>query len=70
MIGDGVVVSASTITTLIGYTPENVANKETSALDNSNTKYPTNNVVNTALQSFSDEVDYATMINQRILFNY
>jgi hypothetical protein len=70
LVGNGVIVSASTITTLIGYTPENVANKETSALDNSNTKYPTNNVVNTALQSFSDEVDYATMINQRILFNY
>jgi hypothetical protein len=70
LVGNGVVVSSSTITTLIGYTPENVANKETSALDNSNTKYPTNNVVNTALQSFSDEVDYATMINQRILFNY
>jgi hypothetical protein len=70
LVGDGVTVSSSTITGLIGYTPENVANKETSALDNSNTKYPTNNVVNTALQSFSDDVDYATMINQRILFNY
>jgi hypothetical protein len=70
LIGNGVVVSASSITNIIGYTPENVANKETVALDNSNTKYPTNNVVNTALQSFSDDVDYATMINQRILFNY
>lgn len=70
LIGNGVVVSASSITNIIGYTPENVANKETVALDNSNTKYPTNNVVNTALQSFSDEVDYATMINQRLLFNY
>ncbi len=70
LVGDGVTISSSTITALIGYTPENVANKEISALDNSNTKYPTNNVVNTALQSFSDDVDYATMINQRILFNY
>ena len=70
LIGDGVVVSAASITNVIGYIPENVANKETVALDSSNTKYPTNNVVNNALQSFSDEVDYATMINQRILFNY
>ena len=70
LVGNGVIVSASSITNIIGYTPENVANKETSVLDSSNTKYPTNNVVNTALQSFSDDVDYATMINQRILFNY
>jgi len=33
----------------ISYVPENVANKETSALDTSTTKYPCNNVVNTAL---------------------
>ena len=70
VIGNGVVLSATSITNVIGYTPENTANKETVALDSSNTKYPTNNVVNTALQSFSDDVDYATMINQRILFNY
>jgi len=70
VIGNGVVLSATSITNIIGYTPENVANKETVALDSSNTKYPTNNVVNTALQSFSDDVDYATMINQRILFNF
>ena len=33
----------------LGFTPENVANKETSALDTSTSKYPCNNVVNTAL---------------------
>lgn len=35
----------------LGYTPENVANKETSALDTSTTKYPCNNVVKTGLDS-------------------
>ena len=33
----------------VEYTPENIANKETSALDTSTTKYPCNNVVKTAL---------------------
>jgi hypothetical protein len=33
----------------ITYTPENAANKETSALDTSTTKYPCNNVVKTAI---------------------
>lgn len=32
----------------LGFTPENVANKETSALDTSTVKYPCNNVVKTA----------------------
>lgn len=72
--GNGVNVSAATpnvdYQSALGFTPENVTNKETVALDGSNTKYPTNNVVNTALQSFSDDVDYAIMINQRILFNF
>lgn len=54
----------------LGYTAENVSNKETVALDNSTTKYPNNYVVNTSLQSFSDDVDYAIMTNQRILFNF
>jgi len=54
----------------IGYTPENQANKENTTLDNSSTKYPTNNLVKTNLDNFSDDVDYVIMINQRILFNY
>lgn len=54
----------------IGYTPENQANKETVTLDNNVTKYPNNNVVKTALDAFADDVDYAIMTNQRILFNF
>lgn len=37
----------------LGYTPENVANKETTALDTSTTKYPCNNVVKTAIEAHS-----------------
>jgi hypothetical protein len=36
-----------TIATALGFTPENVANKENTLLDNSATKYPTNNLVKT-----------------------
>ena len=68
--GNGATISATDVLTELGYTPENVANKETVALDTSNTKYPTNNVVTTALNNFSDDVDYAIMVNQRILFNF
>ena len=68
--GNGATAGSTTVLAEIGYTPENVANKETSALDSSNTKYPTNNVVNTAINNFSDDVDYAIMTNQRILFNF
>ena len=68
--GNGATISATTVLTELGYTPEDVANKETVALDTSNIKYPTNNVVTTALNNFSDDVDYAIMTNQRILFNF
>lgn len=54
----------------LGYTAENQANKENTTLDNSSTKYPTNNLVKTNIDNFSDDVDYVIMINQRILFNY
>lgn len=37
----------SSIITKIGYTPENSANKENTTLDTSSTKYPTNNLVKT-----------------------
>lgn len=36
----------------LGYTPENVANKENTTLDTSSTKYPTNNLVKTYVDSF------------------
>lgn len=39
----------NTILNKIGYTPENQANKENITLDNSSTKYPTNNLVKSKL---------------------
>lgn len=68
--GNGSVVSATSVLTEIGFTPENVANKENVTLDTSSTKYPTNNLVKTSLDAFADDVDYAIMTNQRILFNF
>jgi hypothetical protein len=47
-----------------------VANKENVTLDTASTKYPTNNLVKTNLDNFADDVDYAIMTNQRILFNF
>lgn len=40
------------------YTPEDIANKETSALDSSTTKYPCNNVVKAAVDSKVDKVTW------------
>jgi hypothetical protein len=68
--GNGSVISTTTVVSEIGYTPENVANKENVTLDNSSTKYPTNNLVKTNLDNFADDVDYAIMTNQRLLFNF
>jgi hypothetical protein len=68
--GNGSTLSATTVGAELGYTPENVANKENVTLDSSSTKYPTNNLVKTSLDSFADDVDYAIMTNQRILFNF
>ena len=68
--GNGATISATTVTAEIGFTPENVANKENVTLDTSSTKYPTNNLVKTNLDNFADDVDYAIMTNQRILFNF
>jgi len=42
----------------LGYTPENVANKETTALDTSTTKYPCNNVVKEAVDAKQDSLGY------------
>jgi hypothetical protein len=36
----------------LGFTPENVTNKENLTLDNSTTKYPTNNLVKTTLNNY------------------
>jgi hypothetical protein len=68
--GNGSVISTTTVVSEIGYTPENVANKENVTLDTSSTKYPTNNLVKTSLDNFADDVDYAIMTNQRLLFNF
>jgi flagellar basal body rod protein FlgC len=42
----------------LGFTPENVANKETTALDTSTTKYPCNNVVKEAVDAKQDALGY------------
>lgn len=68
--GNGATISATDVLTELGYTPENVANKENVTLDTSSTKYPTNNLVKTNLDNFADDVDYAIMTNQRLLFNF
>lgn len=68
--GNGSTLTATTVTAEIGYTPENQANKENVTLDTSSTKYPTNNLVKTSLDNFADDVDYAIMTNQRLLFNF
>jgi hypothetical protein len=68
--GNGATISATDVLTELGFTPENVANKENVTLDTSSTKYPTNNLVKTSLDNFADDVDYAIMVNQRILFNF
>jgi hypothetical protein len=68
--GNGATISATTVATELGYTPENQANKENVTLDTSSTKYPTNNLVKTSLDNFADDVDYAIMTNQRLLFNF
>ena len=68
--GNGSTLTATTVTAEIGFTPENVANKENVTLDTSSTKYPTNNLVKTNLDNFADDVDYAIMTNQRLLFNF
>lgn len=48
-----------TLQSAIGYTPENIANKENTTLDSNTSKYPTNNLV----KSYVDTAD-ATKINK------
>lgn len=69
--GNGSTVEATTVVTELGYTPENVANKsiDPTFSANSDTLYPSQKAVKTALDSFSDDVDYAIMSNQQIIYN-
>jgi hypothetical protein len=51
-----------TVSTALGYTPENQANKENTTLDNSSTKYPTNNLVKTNIDLKVDKVTGKSLI--------
>jgi len=53
--------AASTYQTILGFTPENVANKENSTLDNDTDKYPTNNLVRNTIDGLS--APYIEMID-------
>lgn len=55
--------AALTYQPLLGYTPENVANKENTLLDNSTTKYPTNNLVKTTVDLKQDLISIFTNVN-------
>lgn len=69
--GNGSTVVVTSVLTEIGYTPEDVANKsiDPTFAANSDTLYPSQKAVKTALDNFADDVDYAIMINQKILYN-
>ena len=47
--GNQEMISRNSFQTALGFTPENLANKENTTLDTSTTKYPTNNLVKTNL---------------------
>jgi hypothetical protein len=53
---------------VLGYTPENVVNKENIILDNSTTKYPTNNLVKTYVDA-NNLVGFVTINSSRSLTN-
>ena len=72
--GDGVNVSATTVSQSLGYIPEDVANKSTDGTfaSNSDTLYPSQKAVKTYVDNngnFADEVDYAMIMQQRYFFN-
>lgn len=69
--GNGATVVVTSVITELGYTPEDVANKsiDPTFASNSDTLYPSQKAVKTALDNFADDVDYAIMINQKLLFN-
>lgn len=46
----------------LGFTPENVANKENTTLDTSTTKYPTNNLVKTVTDAISSALSSLTSV--------
>ena len=51
---------------VLGFTPENSANKETSALDTSTTKYPCNNVVKEAVDAKASLTGTETLTNKTL----
>jgi hypothetical protein len=53
-------ITSLDVTTALGFTPENVANKENTLLDNSITKYPTNNLVKTTVDLKQDLISIFT----------
>lgn len=53
---DGLSTNWSLIPATLGYTPENVANKENTTLDTSTTKYPTNNLIKTYVDTLVSAV--------------
>jgi hypothetical protein len=71
--GDGVSVSATTVSQSLGYVPEDVANKSIDGIfaANSDTLYPSQKAVKTYVDNFfNDEIDYAIMMSQRYFFNF
>jgi ABC-type hemin transport system substrate-binding protein len=50
------------VITALGYTPENVANKKTSLADNSDTFYPSQKAVKTAVDAKQDTLQSGTNI--------
>ena len=52
----------SALATNIGYTPENVLNKDNGSLTSSTTTYPTSNAVTTALSSYQTAGNYITAL--------
>jgi len=79
-IGDSVIASVDTpaqtasnwniLNANISYVPEDAANKETSALDTSTTKYPCNNVVKDAVDAKQDALGYTPVPNTRTVNGY
>ena len=51
----GAIIASTCLTDALGFTPENSANKKTSLAENSDTYYPTQKAVKTAVDSKSDE---------------
>ena len=62
---DGKFVAASVGTDYgapLGFTPEDVSNKKTSLTDNSDTYYPTQKAVKTAIEELAEDIAYVTKL--------